>query len=96
MDYHPSSKPTPDGPRAVSASWDQTLKVWDLTSGRELRTLSGHSGWLKAVAVTPNGPRAVSASWDQTLKVWKLSSGRELRALSGHSHFVTAVAVTRM
>ena len=34
---------TPDGQRAVSASGDQTLKVWDLESGRELRTLTGHS-----------------------------------------------------
>ena len=34
---------TPDGQRAVSASEDQTLKVWDLESGRELRTLAGHS-----------------------------------------------------
>ena len=34
---------TPDGKRAVSASWDKTLKVWDLDSGRELRTLEGHS-----------------------------------------------------
>ena len=33
-----------DGRRAVSASDDQTLKVWDVESGRELRTLRGHSG----------------------------------------------------
>ena len=36
---------TPDGRRAVSASDDSTLKVWDLASGRELHTLSGHAGW---------------------------------------------------
>ncbi len=35
---------TPDGQRAVSASSDQTLKVWELASGRELRTLTGHYG----------------------------------------------------
>ena len=34
---------TPDGQRAVSASDDKTLKVWDLESGRELRTLEGHA-----------------------------------------------------
>jgi WD40 repeat protein len=85
---------SPDGQRAVSASWDQTLKVWDLSSGRELRTLSGHSGEVTAVAVSPDGQRALSASWDQTLKVWELSSGRELRTLSGHMSSVNAVAVT--
>ena len=35
---------TPDGQRAVSGSWDHTLKVWDLERGEELRTLRGHSG----------------------------------------------------
>ena len=34
---------TPDGQRAVSASDDNTLKVWDLETGRALRTLEGHS-----------------------------------------------------
>ena len=34
---------TPDGGRAVSASDDNTLKVWDLASGQELRTLTGHT-----------------------------------------------------
>ena len=53
---------TPDGQRAVSASGDNTLKVWDLASGRELRTLTGHTDSVRAVAVTPDGQRAVSAS----------------------------------
>jgi len=85
---------TPDGQRAVSASRDQTLKVWDLSSGRALRTLTGHEDAVTAVAVTPDGQRAVSASWDRTLKVWDLSSGRELRSLKGHKGSVNAVAMT--
>ena len=43
---------TPNG-HAVSASLDRTLKVWDLDSGRELRTLSGHTDLVSGVAVTP-------------------------------------------
>jgi len=42
--------------RRVSASNDGTLKVWELESGRELQTLSGHAAWVSAVAVTPDGP----------------------------------------
>jgi WD40 repeat protein len=51
-----------DGRRAVSASDDKTLKAWDLDTGRELRTLEGHSGRVNGVAVSADGRRAVSAS----------------------------------
>ena len=85
---------TPDGTRAISASDDQTLKVWDLSTGEEVRTLTGHSGGVTAVSVTPDGTRAISASDDQTLKVWDLSTGEEVRTLTGHSGGVTAVSVT--
>ena len=85
---------TPDGSQAVSASWDKTLKVWDLRTGKALRTLEGHADGVNAVAVTPDGSQAVSASYDKTLKVWDLRTGKALRTLEGHAGFVNAVAVT--
>ena len=89
---------TPDGQVAVSASDQKALKVWELASGRELRSLAGHGGSVNAVAVTPDGQVAVSASNDGTLKMWDLASGRELRTCTSHSdgftHEVSAVAVT--
>ena len=63
-------------------SEDQTLKVWELGSGRELRTLAGHTGSVTAVAVTADGQRAVSTSWDQTLKVWELETGDMLATIT--------------
>ena len=59
--------------------------MWDLETGRALRTLEGHSDTVNGVAVTADGRRAVSASSDKTLKVWDLETGRELRTLEGHS-----------
>lgn len=85
---------TPDGRRTVSACWDQTLKVWDLDSGRELRTFDGHSNRVEGVAITPDGRRAVSASVDHTLRVWDLDSGHELQTLKGHPGSSYGVAIT--
>jgi WD40 repeat protein len=46
---------SPDGKQAISASWDKTLKIWDLKAGTQLRTLTGHSGPVLGVAVSPDG-----------------------------------------
>ena len=85
---------TPDGKRAVSASADKTLKVWDLETGVALLTVEGHSGRVNGVAVTPDGKGLVSASTDRTLRVWDLETGVELRTLEGHVAEVSGVAVT--
>lgn len=66
---------TPDGKRAVSASWDYTLKVWDLETDRALRKLEDPSADLLGAAVMPDGKRAVSASCDNTLRAWDLDTG---------------------
>ena len=75
---------TPDGRAATFGSWDRTPKVWDVESGRLLRSLEGHTRFVDAVALTANG-RAVSASQDGTLKVWDIESGRELTSFVGES-----------
>ncbi|ULB45466.1 WD40 repeat domain-containing protein [Limnospira fusiformis KN01] len=73
---------------------DDILKLWDLETGTELATLTGHSNSVNAVAIAPDGKRAVSASDDNTLKLWDLETGTELATLTGHSSWVRAVAIT--
>ena len=85
---------TPDGQSVLSGSYDKTLKLWNLATGKLLRTFKGHSDSVNAVAVTPNGLRAVSGSSDHTLKLWDLATGELLRTFAGHSHGVLAIAIT--
>lgn len=84
---------TPDGKRAVSVSYDYTVKVWDLETGGAVRTLEGHSDWVNAVSMTTDGKRAISASDDYTLKIWDLETGEPTRTLEGHSNRVNSVTV---
>jgi len=86
---------TQDGKYAISASSDNTLKVWDLKTGKEVHTLIGHSSGVRAVSVTQDGKYAVSASSDNTLKVWNLKTGKEVHTLIGHSSGINAVSVTQ-
>ncbi|MBD2726652.1 WD40 repeat domain-containing protein [Nostoc sp. FACHB-892] len=83
----------PDGKTAVSGSDDNTLKVWDLHTGKEISTLTGHNDWVRAVAIAPDGKTAVSGSDDNTLKVWDLHTGKEISTLTGHNGSVYAVVI---
>ena len=76
---------SPDGRTIASGSDDHTIKLWDAASGRELRTLQGHTGHVNSVAFSPDGRTIASGSGDNTIKLWDAASGRELRTLQGHT-----------
>jgi NB-ARC domain/WD domain, G-beta repeat len=69
------------GDYIVSASDDQTLKVWDAHTGEERRTLRGHTDNVRGCAISPAGDFIVSASLDRTLKVWDAHTGACLSTL---------------
>jgi WD40 repeat protein len=83
---------SPDGQRIASGSTDNTIKVWDATTGEVEKMLVGHSRTVKAVAFSPDGRRIVSGSKDRTIKVWDVTTGEVEKTLVGHSRAVSAVA----
>jgi len=83
---------SPDGKLALSGSEDNSLKLWQVSTGRELRTFKGHSDSVYSVAFSPDGRLALSGSSDSTLKLWEVSSGRDMRTFKGHSRSVLSVA----
>lgn len=86
---------SPDGRRVLSGSYDSTLKLWDVASGRLLRTFVGHTEWVKAVAFSPVGNDILSGGGDKTLKLWDTSTGQLRRSFTGHSDAVNAVVFSR-
>ncbi|MEH2236663.1 serine/threonine-protein kinase [Nostoc sp.] len=78
----------------ASGSDDKTVKIWNIESGDEIRTFTGHSDWVYAVAISPDGKTVVSGSKDKTIKVWNLNTGKESRTLNGHKDFVNSVAIS--
>ena len=68
------------------------VKLWDVNSGKTLRTLSGHVLPVTSVSFSPTGAILASASLDHQVKLWEVSSGKLLKSLEGHLGPVHCVA----
>ncbi|KAK8195505.1 platelet-activating factor acetylhydrolase IB alpha subunit [Phyllosticta capitalensis] len=76
----------------VSASRDQTLKIWDVTTGYCVKTIRGHADWVRDVAPSFDGRWLLSASNDQTARLWDAGNGEPKCTFVGHDHVVECVA----
>ncbi|MCG8545060.1 MAG: hypothetical protein MJE12_12725, partial [Alphaproteobacteria bacterium] len=81
---------TPDGRRAVTAGFDYSVIVWDLTKRSVLNRLIGHDAGVNSVAVLPGGQHAVSGSDDGTVILWKFDPPTLLHRFEGHKGKVAA------
>jgi WD40 repeat protein len=68
------------------------VRVWDASTGAELKKLNGHTDYVRSVAFSSDGTRIVSGSDDKSVRVWDASTGAELKKLNGHTDYVWSVA----
>ncbi len=73
---------------------DSTISVWDAATGRLLKTLEGHTAYVRKLAFTRDGGRLISAAADQTIRFWDTNTWNETRVLRGHTQEVNAVAIS--
>uniref|UniRef100_A0A7C4QLF4 Serine/threonine protein kinase n=1 Tax=Schlesneria paludicola TaxID=360056 RepID=A0A7C4QLF4_9PLAN len=64
------------------------VQVWDVATGRRLRTITGHEDGVLSVVFSRDGQRLLSASYDKTARLWSLADGREIKAFRGHTWWV--------
>ncbi len=83
---------SPDGKTLASGSYDNTIKFWDVKTGKERATLKGHTDAVNSVAYSPDGKTLASGSLDRTIKLWDVKTGKERATLKGHTSGVCSVA----
>ncbi len=77
------------GDVVVSASGDRMIKIWNVRTGKLLRTLSGHNKGIACVQF--DSRRIVSGSSDNTVRIFDPNTGSEVAELKGHSNLVRTV-----
>ena len=81
----------------ASGSTDKTIKVWNLSTGKLIHTLKGHTQSVTSLAISPSikGSDAtlISGSADRSVKIWNLSTGELVRTIRGHTQSITSLAI---
>jgi hypothetical protein len=82
----------PDVRRLVTGGSDNTLRLWEIETGKELRVFRGHSEAIRRLAISADGRQILSGSKDGTVRLWDLESGDQIHRFDGHANDVTGVA----
>ena len=82
---------SPDGRYCLSGSGDRTVRLWEVSTGQELRRFQGHTDGVWSVCFSPDGRYCLSGSRDRTVRLWEVSTGQELRRFQGHTDEVRSV-----
>jgi RNA polymerase sigma factor (sigma-70 family) len=78
---------SPDGTKLASTGvggdwgWDNTIRVWDVTCGKELHPRAGHGTSITSIAISPNGKTVATAGRDGIIHLWEGRSGKHLLRL---------------
>ncbi len=83
---------TPDGKYIVSGSKDKNIKLWDIKTGKEIRTFTGHTHSIYSITVTSNSKYILSGSGDGTIKLWSIKTGKIIRTFKGNSSPINSVS----
>jgi WD40 repeat protein len=86
---------SPDGTRLACASEDKTVRVWDVSTRREVAKLEGHDDCVFSCAWSLDGTRLASASADTTVRVWDVNTWREVGIMRGRAGVANCCSVAR-
>jgi WD40 repeat protein len=76
---------SPNGKMLASAGEDRTIHLWDVVTGKEIKTLTGHTNRIRSISFSLNGQILASSGWDKTIKLWDVTTGKEIKTIMGQA-----------
>lgn len=85
---------SPDSNFIATGSRDKSAKLWELRTGREVRSFLGHELTVTCLRFSPDGKLLITGSSDGTARIWETNTGKELHAVNPHKEIISDVAFT--
>jgi DNA-binding beta-propeller fold protein YncE len=86
---------SPDKKFALTGARDNTMRLWSLETGKEVRRFNGHNDYVRAVHFLPGGQKVLSACDDKVIRIFDLNTGNLLKSLPGHGHYINGLAISK-
>ena len=86
---------SPDGKSLATAAFDNTVRLWDAATRKEIKKFEGHTKLVLAVAISPDGKQILSGSQDNTAKIWDWPVLSPIKTFAGHPGPVQALPSSR-
>ena len=83
---------SPDSNLVATGSRDKSAKLWELSTGREIRSFLGHEGTVNCIDFSPDGKLMITSSADKTAKLWDVATGEEVFSTPEAFKMLTAAA----
>src|SRR5688500_295600 len=81
-----------DSNYVATGSKDKSVKIWEVSTGREVRSLLGHEATVTSIEFTPNGKNLISGSNDKTIRIWDVKAGNQIHTITTDD-IVTDIAI---
>lgn len=72
---------SPNGQLVLSGGDDNTIRLWDIATGENVKTLRGHGSAVRACQFSPDGQWVLSGGQDQRVRLWNVAGYQEVRVL---------------
>ena len=79
------------GGKLLAVARGSGVELWDVAAAVPLATLTGHTGWVRAVAWSPDGTHLATGGDDRTVRIWNTATTTTTTTLTGHTNWVQAV-----